>query len=119
MDLENQLKKHQNLFQSVLEIIPDMISIHDPDYNIIYSNWNGFANVPEEKRIIGEKCYKTYRNNNDICPDCQTKHILKTKKPIALDYNINKQWLHVKAIPILGELPSDGVPPITGLRKKL
>ena len=96
-----EFKQTKNLFQNTLEIIPDMISIHDTKYNILYSNWKGFANVPEKERIIGEKCYNVYRGTNDVCSDCKTKHVLKTKEPIAVDHNINDKWYYVKAIPIL------------------
>lgn len=70
--------KNEERFQQMLSLIPDMVSIHDTDMNILYSNWNGFASVPEEKRILGTKCYRTYRDCEDICPDCQAKTVLET-----------------------------------------
>jgi len=58
---EEALRQSQERFEDILSLVPDMISIHDPDMNIVYSNWNGFGAVPEEKRITGTKCYNAYR----------------------------------------------------------
>ena len=58
---EEALRQSQERFEDMLSLVPDMISIHDPDMNIVYSNWNGFGAVAEEKRITGTKCYNAYR----------------------------------------------------------
>jgi PAS domain S-box-containing protein len=76
--LEN-LHKREVLFNSVLTTIPDLVSIHDKDLNIIFSNWNGFGAVELEKRKLYSKCYNTYRNYDSICPDCEAKKVLETK----------------------------------------
>ena len=79
-DIKGQLTYGLERFQKMLALIPDMVSIHDFEMNILYSNWRGFAGVPESKRILNTKCYKTYRDYDHICPDCQALSVLKTKK---------------------------------------
>jgi PAS domain S-box-containing protein len=74
------IHKREVLFNSVLTTIPDLVSIHDKDLNIIFSNWNGFGAVELEKRKLYSKCYNTYRNYDSICPDCQARKVLETKK---------------------------------------
>ncbi len=101
-----RLRKSEELFQTMLALIPDMISVHDPDMNIVYSNWNGFAAVPEERRALGEKCYRAYRGLDAICPDCKAKKVIETRQPYAEEVELPEGlWIDLHVIPILG---SDG-----------
>lgn len=94
---ENDLE----IFKNFLNVIPDMISIHDKDFNIIYSNWNGWGAVSQDKRIIGSKCYKTYRNINHVCDDCQAGKVLETKEPFQDEIILpDGTWVNLRVIPI-------------------
>ncbi|MCS3924939.1 PAS domain S-box protein [Methanosalsum natronophilum] len=100
--MEEQLRESKELFNKVLELNPDSISIHDRDMNIIYSNWNGFAAVPEEKRVLYSKCYKTYRGYNDICPDCQALKVFESKELIDTQMKLpDDKWVNLRVIPVL------------------
>jgi PAS domain S-box-containing protein len=79
------LQENRQLLQSMMEAIPDLVSVHDKDMTILYSNWNGFGAVPKEKRVIGTKCYHTYRGFNEICPDCQAKAVFQTKRNFQME----------------------------------
>lgn len=68
-------------FTKILSSIPDMISIQDPEMNILYSNWKGLAEVSPEKRILNTRCYKTYRGYDHICPDCRAVSVLESGEP--------------------------------------
>ena len=99
---ETSLAESDNRFRSVLQLVPDMISIHDPDMNILYSNWRSFAEVPESKRRIHTKCYKTYRDLDEICPDCLAKTVLKTGRPLRREAELpDGMWVDIRAIPVL------------------
>ncbi len=101
---ETSLAESDGRFRSVLELVPDMISIHDPNMNILYSNWRSFAQVPEAKRRIQTKCYKTYRDLNEICPDCLAKTVLETGEPLQREAELPEgKWVDVRAIPVLDE----------------
>ena len=98
---EKELKDSWTMFNNMLDVVPDMISIHDNEMNIIYSNWNGFANVPLEKRKFGTKCYKTYRNYGSICPDCQAKIVLESKTNFEKEVELpDGSWFDIRVIPI-------------------
>jgi PAS domain S-box-containing protein len=56
---DRKIKESKDSLQRIFSIIPDVISVHDPEMNIIYSNWKGFTDIPEDKRILNTKCYKT------------------------------------------------------------
>jgi len=99
---EEDLLKSEERFQKMLSIIPDMISIHDTDFNILYGNWKGFGDITEEKRKFNTKCYKTYRNNDDICEDCQVKNVIKSKAPFQKQVKLPENiWIELRVIPIL------------------
>jgi PAS domain S-box-containing protein len=104
LQAQADLRESQQRFQRMLAAVPDMISIHDADMNILYSNWQGFANVPEKRRVLGAKCYKTYRGNDARCPDCKAHDVLSTGQPwqgeIELD---NGRWVELHVIPLLNE----------------
>jgi len=61
VEREDALRESEQRFKVMLDVVPDMISIHDPDMNILYSNWQGFAAVDEARRKENTKCYATYR----------------------------------------------------------
>src|SRR6056297_4207493 len=48
---QEELNQSEQRFERMLGLVPDMISIHDPEMNIVYSNWRGFANIPESRRV--------------------------------------------------------------------
>lgn len=98
---KHKTKYQEKLFMRMLSVIPDMVSIHDKEMNIIYSNWQGIADVPEEERLLNTKCYKTYRGFSEICPDCQAKNVLSTKKPFHVDTELpNGKWIDLRVLPV-------------------
>jgi PAS domain S-box-containing protein/putative nucleotidyltransferase with HDIG domain len=100
--IERELHQSKDRLQKMLSLVPDMISIQDLDMNIVYSNWNGFAAVPEEKRVLNTKCYRTYRGLDDICPDCRAKAVFKTKKAFREEIKLPEgNWVDIRIIPIL------------------
>lgn len=101
---EEALQEREDLFHNVLKTIPDMVSLHDTDMNIIYSNWNGFGAVPEEKRLFDTKCYATYRGYDTICPDCQAKTVIQTKQPFHVEAKLpDNRWVDIRVLPLLND----------------
>jgi PAS domain S-box-containing protein len=101
---EDILQRSEFRFKRMLNAIPDMVSIHDPDMNILYSNWQGFAAIPENRRIVNTKCYKTYRGFDDVCPDCRAISVLKTKIPLHEEINLDiGLWYDLQVIPLFDD----------------
>ncbi len=99
--LQETIKISEARIQSVLSSIPDMVSLHDSDMNILFSNWNGFGAVPEEKKIYGGKCHKIYRDQETICPDCRAKETLKTGRPLEEEAKLpDGKWVELRVLPI-------------------
>jgi PAS domain S-box-containing protein len=91
-------------FEKTFETIPDMVSIHDRDMNIVYSNWKGFGAVAEERRKTNTKCYRTYRGFDSVCPDCQAKTVLETKEPFQAEVELpDGDWFEIRVLPILNQ----------------
>src|SRR6056297_238109 len=100
-EIQKRVSENEQLFQAMLNGIPDMVSVQDVDMNIIYSNWNGFAAVDPSKRHLNTKCYRTYRGFDDLCPDCQAKKVLQTKtRHQAQALLPDGTWVEVRVIPI-------------------
>ncbi len=101
---EADLRESEGRFQKMLALVPDMISIHDPEMNIIYSNWRGFGAVPESKRVRYTKCYRTYRGYDDICPDCRARTVLESGEIFQEEALLpDGRWVDVRVIPLLDE----------------
>ena len=101
---EEALAESERRFQRMIGVVPDMISIHSPEMDIIYSNWQGFAAVPKAKQIPKTKCYKTYRGFDKICSDCQAKSVLESRKPFQKEVLLpDGTWVDLRAIPLLDE----------------
>jgi PAS domain S-box-containing protein len=108
--IEEELRTAKNTFEGLLDIVPDMISIHDPEFNIVYSNWNGFGHVPKDRRTLGSKCYKTYRGHDTICPDCQARNVLATGKSFHTEMQLpDGMWVDLRVLPLVNE---DGQVPL-------
>jgi len=101
---KNKLEESEDRFQKLMNVVPDMISIQDTDMNILYSNWKGVASVPQEKRILNTKCYKTYRGYENICPDCNAIEVLKSKKAFQKDAKLpDNTWVDLRVMPIFDD----------------
>ncbi|WP_462282057.1 PAS domain S-box protein [Salinivirga cyanobacteriivorans] len=101
---EETLRESETRFQKMLGVIPDMISIQNPEMDILYSNSKGFGTVNQRKQVLNTKCYKTYRNLDKQCPDCLAKTVLETRKPIQEEARLpNGKWYDIRVIPILDE----------------
>ena len=99
---EQALQESETRFQRMLKVIPDMVSVHDPDMNIVYSNWKGFADVPPKKQVLNTKCYKTYRGYDQVCPDCRAVEVLDSKEAYQEEVELSKDyWIDLSVIQIL------------------
>jgi PAS domain S-box-containing protein len=99
---EQALKESETRFQRMLKVIPDMVSVHDPEMNIVYSNWNGFAAIPADKQVLNTKCYKTYRNYDQICPDCKAVGVLESNDAFEAEVELSMgYWIDLRVIPLL------------------
>jgi signal transduction histidine kinase/GAF domain-containing protein len=99
---DSALIESERRFQKMLGVVPDMISIQGPEFDILYSNWQGLAAVPENRRKLNTKCYKTYQGFDGICPGCRPQSVLETRKPIHEETRLpDGRWVALRVIPFL------------------
>ncbi len=91
-----------NEWKKIFNSLTDIITIHDDDFNIIYSNSAAAEMlklpIASSKKI---KCYKYYHGSNHPPGDCASCQILKTKMPAVLEIfepHLNKS-IEIRAIP--------------------
>ncbi|MFP4364158.1 MAG: PAS domain S-box protein [Spirochaetia bacterium] len=100
-EMQQRIQESEERFANVLGTIPDMVSIHDQDFNILYSNWHGFGNVTKEIKKFGTKCYKTYRGLHSVCPDCKAKTVLESKVPFQAEVKLpDDKWIDLRVLPM-------------------
>ncbi len=82
--LPRQIEDAKRDWESTFDSIPDPISIHDTDFNIIRCNkaFSDKLNVKLED-IIGKKCYEVFHSRNEpwpTCPFVRCKESLKSER---------------------------------------
>ncbi|MFO7751093.1 MAG: ATP-binding protein [Desulfobacteraceae bacterium] len=101
---EKKVRESARQFQKMLDAIPDMITIQDPDMNIVYSNFRGVADLAPDKRRFRVKCYKAYYDRETRCEDCRAKIVFKTRKEHETEEKLSDgRWQRIITTPLLDE----------------
>jgi len=90
-------------FQTLLDAIPDMISIRDPDFKIIWANKATAAGMDREERdVIGQLCYEIRHNSHEPCDSCPAAESFRTGKAAATvtKWPDNSIW-EIRTIPTI------------------
>ncbi|MDD3146149.1 MAG: PAS domain S-box protein [Candidatus Riflebacteria bacterium] len=99
---EKSLRESEARLSKILAIVPDMVSVHDRQMNIVYSNWNGFGAVAENMRKTGSKCFKAYRGCDDVCEGCLAKSVFESGKPCISESQLaDGRWIELRVLPII------------------
>lgn len=79
---EDKLKENRELLQSIINILPGVLTVVDTDYNIITLNESdsrlkrvGFTYASE---LEGKKCYKVFQEMDSPCPWCKINEVIDT-----------------------------------------
>jgi PAS domain S-box-containing protein len=90
---------------TILQTIPDLVSIIDKNFNIVYSNWRGgheYAAPKSEKDT--RRCYEAYYGLNKPCDPCHLLEVFETGKDIVTEkFNPKIGHLEIHAFPIFDE----------------
>ena len=94
-----------SLLEGMIDAIPDILAIQNPDHTIIRYNRAGydFLNKKPED-VIGRKCYELLGQDKG-CDLCATRLALKSKKEESLEKYLPDLdvYLYCKSFPILDE----------------
>jgi PAS domain S-box-containing protein len=85
--IKSEMKKLLKDWESILNSVSDLISIHDKTYRLIWVN-HAFVKMFNKNRneIIGEKCFEIIHDKNEpwhVCPHSMT---LKTGKACTEEF---------------------------------
>jgi PAS domain S-box-containing protein len=95
----------ETILKHVFNAVPDLLTIHDRDFNTILSNWHGYESVPEAERQGQPKCYRAYHHRDRPCDDCHALEVLATGQPVRLEKvnPVDGRIREVSAYPIRDE----------------
>jgi PAS domain S-box-containing protein len=95
----------ETILPHIFNAIPDLLTIHDRDFNTIMSNWHGYESVPEAERQGRPKCYRVYHHRDRPCADCHVLKVLATGQPATLEKvnPVDGRVREVSAYPIRDE----------------
>lgn len=101
----DELEETRRLLKSVLDAIPDVIGIQDPQHGVISYNEAGyrFLNQTPES-VLGKKCYEII-GHDQPCEVCATSISYRTCKAARVEKYVPElgRWLDVRAYPILDD----------------
>jgi len=96
----------KTFLSSVFQAIPDLVSIVDRDYRIVFSNWKGGHDyaAPKSSRHKG-RCYEVYYpGRTSRCDPCHLEAVFETGKPLITEkFNPRIGYLEIHAFPLFDE----------------
>jgi PAS domain S-box-containing protein len=84
MDPAAYLGPCETILSHVFNAIPDLLTVHDRDFNIIMSNWHGYESLSEAERRGQPKCYRVYHHRDRPCEDCHALEVVATGQPLKV-----------------------------------
>jgi PAS domain S-box-containing protein len=96
------LEKTRMHIESVFDYIPEMITIHDRDYNIVYANEAAVKKLGTPS-LKNTKCYRYYHETDSPPKGCKSCECLKTGEPVEFEVYDSRlgMFMEIKAIPRL------------------
>jgi PAS domain S-box-containing protein len=102
---EKSLEETSNILEAMLDQLQDAVAFQKTDFTIMRYNKAGYELLnmsPED--VVGKKCYELI-GRQDVCPNCQSKKALETKKIETAERCVPELNRYIRATsnPILDE----------------
>jgi len=104
--IEKTLVRSEELTHRIMETIPDLLSVHDRNRRILFSNWHGgYGYVPPDCRAGHPLCYEAfYPEQGAPCEVCHVQDVFRTGKPVFVEkYNPRVGYLEIHAYPLFDD----------------
>ena len=94
-ELEASIAEDRTRLQEVLDTIPDVVMVTDPDMRVVRVNrrFEEVANLSREA-AIGQRCYEAFchRSSPATCADgrCPFREVMRTKAPVTLIHYLDQ-----------------------------
>ncbi len=103
--MENALRRAHDEWARTFEAISDPLAIIDGEMRIVRAN-SAYCRLvgASADNIGGRFCFRIFRHQEDICPDCPVKQVLATGRPASMEFtnNVLRRAFHVSASPLPG-----------------
>lgn len=89
-DACNAVRGAEQTLRDILTSIPDMLTVHDRDEQIVFSNWHGDDLTWEHLggSREGRRCYGCYFRGEKHCDSCQVAEVFQTGRQKSIElYN--------------------------------
>jgi signal transduction histidine kinase len=83
---QEELVRTYHLLHDTFDAIPDLLSVQDSQFNVLFSNWHSSRFVPEDLRQGNPKCYQVYAGRDRPCEDCQVANVFQTNASFHDEY---------------------------------
>lgn len=96
------IQQQKRTLQTILDGIPDVITLLTPDFTIISCNKAGYELLGDTADAInGKRCYHL-KGKEAVCENCTVIRAIETGKPATLERcdPLFQRWFHSNAIPI-------------------
>lgn len=104
-EAETRLKEQNNLLQTILDGIPDVIALKTSDQTVLSFNKAGYELLGlSQEQVQGRKCYELL-GCAQPCENCPTLESLATRKVTTNEILFSQfdRWIRVTSIPILDD----------------
>jgi len=91
---------------NILHALPDLISVIDRDFKIVYSNWRGgYGFAAPKTEVENRHCYEAFYPGVDKpCSSCHLLEVFETGKTIVTEKFVPRiGYLEIHAFPIFNE----------------
>ena len=98
----------KQLFRSILQAIPDLVSVVDRDFRVVFSNLRGeHEGLPPKvlRKKLKPYCYDLYSPGSEKhCDSCHAQEVFDTGKVVVTEsYHPNAGHVEIHSFPIFGE----------------
>ncbi len=100
---EAELRGVRERLQTILDGIPDIIALQNPDHSIVSYNKAGYAFLNQPPSAVdGKKCYELIGRGRP-CDICATSEAVASRQPVSIEKFVPEMnaWVHATSIPIL------------------
>jgi PAS domain S-box-containing protein len=88
-------------FKSVLEAIPDSLSLTSPDFKLVWANSRAIENMmARDACVVGQPCYKLWHMRETACEECPVQDVLNTGTITEFTRRRNEETWDFRLIPI-------------------
>ncbi len=77
-EAERKRAESEALLRSTFQAIPDLLTVHDRNLRIVYSNWHEHEYVSELDRARKPYCYEAYMHRDTPCEECHAREVFES-----------------------------------------